>query len=332
MIQSQRKRTISEIEETNIIYNRQNRINRSEFLKKAKNIIYKNYPGITLEGEKHYGRPPNEIISFKSRPDCIGRTCLLGMRVHSKNSSFFLINPQKHTISVRCFKCQGEKQISENDEVLKEIMPLVVVSEKESKKTKTTNIRKLDDTEGIEIVKFEHHVLHVDFDTVMEFYDLNQFVLVAASKAKKQPTFSGWCDRTYAQNEKINLKYNNIAIVCGGQNQSNIFVLDIDVSDEGLSTLQKICSLHKYKYDDATCAVLTPSGGVHLYFQHEEGLTNSVKMQTESGKKIGWDIRAARGCVIAPPSIYEGSGEYRFLCMKKPQKCPDFLLKYFKDV
>jgi hypothetical protein len=124
-------------------------------------------------------------------------------------------------------------------------------------------------------------------------------------------------------NENINFKYNNLAILCGPE--SGIFVVDVDVNDNGLLYFQQLCTKHKYRYDISTTCVLTPSGGIHLYFKYNTHFSgNSVRMRSTDDKPIGIDIRSTGGCVIAPPSSYP-NGKYQFLCMKRPQECPDFM-------
>jgi hypothetical protein len=157
----------------------------------------------------------------------------------------------------------------------------------------------------------------------MEFYDLNFFVQIPAKLNKKCPAFSNWTDRTFEMNEKINFEFNNIAILCG--ESSGIFVVDIDVDDNGLRYFQQLCSKNNYRYDKATTCVLTPSGGIHLYFKYNEQFkSNSVRMRTVDDKSVGIDIRTNGGCVIAPPSKYP-AGKYQFICMIRPQECPRFI-------
>lgn len=301
------------------------RLNKHEFIKFAKHVIFQNFPGIFLENEKYYGKSPNQFITLKAKPDSVGRTCPLSVRQHSKNSIYFVLNPGSKTIICKCFKCTGFRELTDKGNLLNTIKPEIVISEKTTKKTKTTKFHQLENLDEIKIVKFEHNILFVDENLIMEFYDLNLFVCVAARLDKKAPVFSNWNSRTFEDNEKINFKYNNIAIVCG--RESNIFVVDIDINDSGLIYFQQLCSKHNYRYDNATTAVLTPSGGIHLYYQYNELFqSNSVRLRSVDDKPIGIDIRSNSGCVIAPPSVYP-KGNYNFICMKRPQVCPDFILE-----
>jgi hypothetical protein len=150
---------------------------------------------------------------------------------------------------------------------------------------------------------------------------------VAAKLDKKCPVFKNWTNRTFEMNESINFKFNNVAIITG--KSSNIFVIDVDVNDNGLLYFQRFCSKHNYRYDMDTTCVLTPSGGIHLYYIYNEIFSsNSVRLKTTDSLgneiNVGIDIRSNGGCVVAPPSKYP-KGKYEFLCMKRPQECPEFM-------
>ena len=63
----------------------------------------------------------------------------------------------------------------------------------------------------------------------------------------------------------INLEKNNIGFVTG--KISNIFVLDIDLKDDGLKEWNKYIKQHG---EPLTVTVKTPSGGLHYYFKFKE--------------------------------------------------------------
>jgi hypothetical protein len=321
-IHREKKRTFEDIEESNKFINQEISINRHKFLKQAKDIIYKNFPGVTLEQERFYGKKPNDTITLKAKNDCVGRSCPISVRQHSKNSIYFLLQPGTQMIKVKCFKCEGYVELKNNSSIFEDIKKSIVISDKATKKQKTKDFT-LECLDEVTIVKFNHQVVHVDDKLMMDFYDVNSFVYVAAHKHKKSPVFSNWVARTLSDNEYINFKYNNIAIICG--EVSGIFVIDVDIQDDGLKYFQQLCSKHNYRYDQRTTCVETPSGGIHLYYEYNEIFSNnSVKLRSTNGDKVGIDIRSNGGCVISPPSKYE-KGVYRFLCIKKPQPCPDFL-------
>jgi len=320
-IQMEKKRTFKEINEMNEFVN-STKMDKHLFLKTAKSIIYKNFPGISLEPEKYF-KNKFDTITIKAKHDSIGRTCPISIRQHSKNSIYFVLNTSNNSVSVKCFKCTGCIELSVDTTIFEDIKPKLTISEKDTKKTKTNKYQLLENLDEIKIVKFDHNVLHIDNEFILEFYDLNFFTQVAARLDKKCPFSSKWTTRTFEMNERINFKYNNLAIVCGVV--SNIFVVDIDKQDDGLIYWQQLCTKHNYRYDKETTCVLTPSGGIHLYYKYNEMFcNNSVKMKSVDGKPIGIDIRSNGGVVIAPPSSYE-KGSYKFLCMKRPQECPNFL-------
>ena len=81
----------------------------------------------------------------------------------------------------------------------------------------------------------------------------------------------------------------NIGMPTGGR--SGVFVLDVD-RPEALGELEtEIGPL------PATLSARTPRGGLHLYFRHVEGLTNSP-----GGLPPGIDVRGEGGYVLVPPS------------------------------
>ena len=327
--QREKKRQISEVSDMSDFVNQNFKINRFEFLKKSKGIIYKNYPGISLEPERYYGRVPNDHIIIKAKTDSIGRSCPLSMRQHSSNSIYFLLCPNINSVYLKCFKCSpgmgeaGKKPLDMDSCILESIMPNLVISEKSAAKKTKVRHTQLECLDQITIVQFEHIVLHLDVSTILEFYDANKFVQLAARLDKKSPVFSNWNTRSFEMNEDIDLNYNNIAILCGPE--SGIFVLDVDINDDGLNYFQRLCTKNNYRYDLSTTCILTPSGGIHLYFKYcPEFESNSVRMRNTKGEPIGLDIRSKGGCVICPPSTYQ-NGKYQFLCMKKPQDCPKFI-------
>jgi hypothetical protein len=317
-IQSEKKRLFDEIEETNEFVNKTARVDRHNFLKFAKDLIYRNYPGISLEPERYY--PKSFSIILKSRPDAIGRSCVLSNRQHSSNNSYFVLNTKNQSVLVKCFKCEGFKELDQTSDILSKMKETLVISDKQTKKTKTkhSNLTNLD---HISIIKFDHTTLNVSNDVILDFYDSLEFVTVPAKLDKKCPVFSNWQNRKYQDNVPISFKYNNLAI-CTGK-ESNCFVVDVDVNDGGLDWFQKLCTKHNYSYPQATLVVLTPSGGLHLYFKYLEAFSsNSVRLMCDN-KPVGVDIRSNAGVVIAPPSKFQQS--YRFISMKKPQDCPKFL-------
>lgn len=102
----------------------------------------------------------------------------------------------------------------------------------------------------------------------------------------------------------VDLEKNNIAILTG--QKSGITALDIDTSNDGMETWELI----KQHIDiPDTPTARTPSGGLHLLFNHVPCIANSTNMITmfDHGikKKVGIDTRNDGGYICAPPSVYQ---------------------------
>ena len=258
IIANDKKRLFDEINETTKHVNQQLKMDRHEFLKHAKKIIFKNYPGISLENERF----SRDFITIKAQKNSIGRSCPLALRQHSKNSVYFVLNTSTNCVSVKCFKCEGSLPLDMNTTVFDNMKSEIIISDKEPKQAKKAH-RKLENLDEIQIVKFDHCVLYVDVQSILDFYDLHRFAFVPARLDRKTPVFSSWNTSTFEKNEAINFRYNNIAILTG--EVSGIFVVDVDVADNGLLYFQRLCTKFNYRYDHETTCVLTPSGGpLHL--------------------------------------------------------------------
>ena len=96
----------------------------------------------------------------------------------------------------------------------------------------------------------------------------------------------------------------NPAIPCGDIN--NLAVLDLDLRPDGRDGIQAAKDLGL----DLSKAfqVKTPSGGIHAYFLHREGLSNSAAHLPD-----GIDIRGQGGYVLAPGSVLSNGKSYRII-------------------
>jgi hypothetical protein len=316
-LKNERKRLFAEIQQQTVFVNTQNKIDRREFLRRAKTIIYTNFHGVSLEpNERVMGKRPDEFVVVKAKPDSIGKSCPISIRLHSKNSIYFVISPSKQSVVVKCFKCPGFVELFETSNIYGDMKANIVVSEKEQKKCKTTRYQRLENLDAISIVKFDHSVINVDSDVIMEFYTANSFVLLPCRLDRKSPINTDWVSRTFEMNETVNFKFNNIGILCGAK--SGIFVVDIDINDNGLTYFQQLCSKHNYRYDISTTCILTPSGGIHLYYRYNDSFSsNSVRMKTQDDKPIGIDIRSNGGCVIVRIAVFFTQGGQRAAGWKK---------------
>ncbi len=93
---------------------------------------------------------------------------------------------------------------------------------------------------------------------------------------------------------KVNMLFNrhpraSIGVPAG--RESGFFVLDVD----SLAALEKLEKEHGKL--PVTLMVRTPSGGLHIYFEYVEGVTNSP-----GGLPKGIDVRGQGGYVLVPPS------------------------------
>lgn len=94
----------------------------------------------------------------------------------------------------------------------------------------------------------------------------------------------------------------DVAIATGAV--SGIIVLDIDVKNGGLESLEH---LKKEFGHDAfyTYTVKTGGGGYHFYFKHP-----GYHIGNRVGIRPGVDLRADGGYVVAPPSLHDSGHEY----------------------
>ncbi len=292
------------------------RFNRAKFIKDAEQLIYKHFPGVTIDHRKQYGN----TITLIPKKDETSRCCPIAMKQHSKNNVYFCIDFFTKQINVKCFKPECRGIYSLNDETdLSEIV-------KENKSKRKANFRSLPDVPD-KIRKIELNTISIPPDECFEMYTNLGFVYTKAKLFEKRPVFSGWTNFQKDDNEHFDCSKYNVAILTG--EKSGIFVLDVDISDNGLDWFTKFCCANDYNPVAHTLTCRTPSGGLHLYYKFDKSiLTNSVRMKTKDGTPVGLDIRSTDGCVIAPPSSYK-NGSYAFVNVRPPQVCPDFITTLF---
>ena len=310
-------------EETEFV-NKRRKITISEMVKDAQKCISKNFPGVVIENQYNN----RQAIVFVPKKDDITRTCPIAMRQHKSNSIYFSLNLFTAEVVCRCFKpsCVESVKLDSDGQLAKDLVGKVEVSVSKYKK-KGNNFTALPSVKNVKVSNFNHQTISLSVNEIFDLYSTFNFVYCPAKKDQKRPVFSGWTKNTLADNQIIDIDKNNVAIVTG--KSSAIFVLDVDVKDGGLDWFQRFCSQNSFNYTNYTLSVLTPSGGVHLYFLYSECVSgNKVRMKDENGADIGLDIRSNEGCVIAPPSKYS-TGTYYFMCLKPPQACPAFILSLF---
>jgi hypothetical protein len=97
------------------------------------------------------------------------------------------------------------------------------------------------------------------------------------------------------------------------------WVLDIDVKGNGFGTLEAL--EHEYSPLPETRRARTPSGGMHYYWRHVEGVRNRGALGQ------GIDVRGDGGFVIAPGSAMEDGRAYEWLNPEAPiVDAPQWLL------
>ena len=292
---------------------------RSDFIKEAEQLIQKHFPGIVIEQRRQY----KQISTLIPQKSDISRCCPIAMRQHTKNNVYFCIDFMIKRVGVKCFKpeCTGSFYLEEESNF--ENMTKAIT--KPSKKRKT-GVRYLP-TIADSLVNVQIITRDLPGDECLELYDNFLFVYVKAKKEDKRPVFSGWTKTSLEQVEHFDFDKYNLAVLTG--EKSGIFVLDIDVKDNGLKWFHNFSIENNFNYTNYTLCVKTPSGGLHLYFKYDSNISfNSVRMKDSSENPIGLDIRSTDGCVIAPPSKYS-TGSYKFVNLISPQKCPEFLLSLF---
>jgi len=143
-------------------------------------------------------------------------------------------------------------------------------------------------------------VRQANLNSALALADAGIAVLPVNPKAEK-PYITEWPDKATTDNALIERWWQKRpdavpAIVTG--EKSGVSVLDLDRKNgkDGVAVLEAM-GLDPAKLSPVI--VETPSGGLHLYFRHPEGLRGD-----SSGKLgAGVDIKAHRGFVYAPGAV-----------------------------
>lgn len=97
----------------------------------------------------------------------------------------------------------------------------------------------------------------------------------------------------------------NVGIATGGLSRG-LVVIDLDVDpdkgEDGYETL-RLWELEHGELPE-TVSAITGRGGVHLYYQTNTPIANSVNTE------LGVDVRGDGGFVVAPPSVHPNGNEY----------------------
>ena len=205
----------------------------------------------------------------------------------------------------------------EADAAIAEIQKLITATEKFFEKTEKFRMR-------VEATIIEEAIDGVIADTAKLITSTNKFTKRAdkflkrvkeqqhnklanyykfkVRKNGKEPTCK-WKDELNHTKNDINPEQYNTGVLTGPIN--NLLVVDIDVKDDGLIEFQKYLAEFG---DIQTFTVATPSGGLHLYFNHSTPnvvdtfkINQYLKTKTKF-RGVGIDIRSAGGYIVAPPS------------------------------
>ena len=148
----------------------------------------------------------------------------------------------------------------------------------------------------------------------MQTYNIIRIPLVKNGKA---PICKGW------QNLKAtptnDFQDHNTGMLIN--KDSGLFVVDIDVKDEGISTWNKLIAIHG---EPKTWIQDTPSGGIHYIFKHPKfNMSRKIKING-----VGIDLLCNGSNLVIEPSIINGK-KYKFRnTIDDIQELPSWLFNY----
>lgn len=127
------------------------------------------------------------------------------------------------------------------------------------------------------------------------------------SSPGKHPLIKGGANNSSRNLDQINFwwtkwPYANIGIPTG--KKSGIIVLDVDLKGDGIKTLKQLLGNKKI---EGTTIARTGSGGYHILFKYENGITNKVRFAS------GLDIKSDGGFIVVAPSNHKTGDRYNWL-------------------
>ena len=131
---------------------------------------------------------------------------------------------------------------------------------------------------------------------------LKNLIQIPVIKGSKIPAVKGWMNGDYLGQPIDNNKFDT-GIITGSKN--NLFILDVDIKDDGLKTIEEYIKLYG---DINTLSIKTPSGGRHYYFKYKSAndeinyLVNNYLTNKTKYRGVGLDVRTNGGYIKAPPS------------------------------
>ena len=251
----------------------------------VRKIIDRHFPGIEIDKVTIRGR----FKLYHAKASDIARSCPISKHQHRSNTVYFMYDPLCRSVIVKCFKCEGGVALENLETSLYTSLSVdMTQSEKRTRKCNSkTHESKFPKLEDIEIERYEHDTLSLSDDEIFTFYTTNHFSTVPAMKDAKRPKNKGWTEHEFCEDTVIDMASDNLAIVTG--DKSGIFVVDVDINDNGLSSFQKLCSVNSYNYTKRTTCVRTPSGGIHLYYKYDDRIKcNSDRLRDTDSKSIGY--------------------------------------------
>lgn len=146
---------------------------------------------------------------------------------------------------------------------------------------------------------------------------------IGCRSAGKHPRVNGWIDQATNNIEMITTWWElwpnaNIGIATGPQ--SGVWVLDVDVKDNGMEEFTRIVRENGPFQD--TPFQKTGSGGLHYFFTYDE------RVKSRGRCLPGIDVRSDGGLIIVSPSI-NGNGAYEWINdLNTPiAKSPEWLIE-----
>ncbi|MET4041865.1 hypothetical protein ABIC03_003556 [Bradyrhizobium sp. RT6a] len=160
-------------------------------------------------------------------------------------------------------------------------------------------------------------------ETALSFANDGVPVFPCNPENKKPLTANGFKDATIDK-DKISAwwtKHPNAMIGVPTGAKSRVWVLDIDLKPgaDGAASLAALESVHGKL--PVTKIVRTPSGGLHIYFNHVDGIGTRVNVEPAI------DVRGEGGYVIAPGSIRSDGCFYELESDAKVTNAPEWLVK-----
>jgi hypothetical protein len=161
--------------------------------------------------------------------------------------------------------------------------------------------------------------------------------VIPIKPGEKRPPISAWQTAATTNPDTITKwwtgPYRNHGVGIATGEESGVFVLDIDLTDEknGYRTIEELEA--EYGPLPAGPRALTGSGGLHIFLANPPGTT----IRNDAGKKLGTgiDIRGEGGQVVAAPTIHPNGNTYQWLDGSADIAVPDapaWLLQTLADM